>query len=85
MKNLIRLTIVIALWCALYELGTKQEKIVTIKSIDHKISGMSSDDISDTYLVYTKDNGVFENTDALFSTGSSIPQTCRTALSLVRK
>jgi hypothetical protein len=50
-----------------YTYGTKKEKVVKIKSLDHKLkkSGSGEDaEIKDTYMVFTENDGVFENVDA---------------------
>ena len=68
MKKLIVALILIAVISQFYYVyGTTEEKVITVKSLDHKInqSGSGEDmSIEDIYLVFTENDGVFKNTDA---------------------
>ncbi len=64
-KAIFFLVLVLMFGQAIFVYTTHNSKIVTIKSIDHKIT-KNGDDIQDKYLVFTDNDGVFENTDSWF-------------------
>lgn len=66
-KKMIFVIIIIALICSkiIYVYCTHSSKVVTIKTIDHKVY-KDGDDVQDKYLIFTEKDGVFENTDSWF-------------------